>query len=514
MLNRIFNYLLIILVFFACSKNPEYSGISKNNLEKKLDEAVQNSEKSENIDLGIEILKFIDDKELTFDICCINSKILYLRIAKNLSTDGYNLQKEPILKALQNKDCNTNSLNSYLYNFLGIYYQINKKPDSASIQFKKAIYEANLDLDKSAAVDPIFNIMASYVNQEKYDSVLKYSLKGIKTLENSKRKQNRKKLFYANAAWSYAILGDFETSKLQLAETEKILAEEKNKDFDEDFFKAKKKVLETYGIIYNKQKKIDLLLANIAKLDSINKKIEGERARKDYQNFQKEIQLKQDLLDSNDEMINAQRALLIFAILFLIIILLITLKLNKTRKNLELSLEQRELLYDKLELSWKELEDSNNQLIRQTNEIENLLKNNEQSLFSKTLRLSNYKDAINNVLNNLNKLIDKNSSISVSKLMFIDTSLKNILIEEDIWEDFKFEFEKSRPDFFTKLLEQNPKLSIIEQKHCAYVVTNLKSKEVATILNLSPRSVETARYRIKKKLDLQDESLFDFLRKL
>ena len=57
-----------------------------------------------------------------------------------------------------------------------------------------------------------------------------------------------------------------------------------------------------------------------------------------------------------------------------------------------------------------------------------------------------------------------------------------------------------------------PKLSISEQKHCAYVAVNLKSKEVATILNLSPRSVETTRYRIKKKLNLKEKSLVEFLK--
>ena len=49
-------------------------------------------------------------------------------------------------------------------------------------------------------------------------------------------------------------------------------------------------------------------------------------------------------------------------------------------------------------------------------------------------------------------------------------------------------------------------------KHCAYIVTNLNVKEVANLIHISPRSVETARYRLKKKLNIgKDVKLTNFL---
>ncbi len=43
----------------------------------------------------------------------------------------------------------------------------------------------------------------------------------------------------------------------------------------------------------------------------------------------------------------------------------------------------------------------------------------------------------------------------------------------------------------------------------------MRTKDVANLINISPRSVETARYRIKKKLGLgKDENLFDYLYQL
>ncbi|MDG1042503.1 MAG: LuxR C-terminal-related transcriptional regulator, partial [Flavobacteriaceae bacterium] len=41
---------------------------------------------------------------------------------------------------------------------------------------------------------------------------------------------------------------------------------------------------------------------------------------------------------------------------------------------------------------------------------------------------------------------------------------------------------------------------------CAYLRLNLSSKEIAPLLNISPRSVEVKRYRLRKKMDLPHES--------
>ena len=50
---------------------------------------------------------------------------------------------------------------------------------------------------------------------------------------------------------------------------------------------------------------------------------------------------------------------------------------------------------------------------------------------------------------------------------------------------------------------------------CAYIKMNLMSKEIAPLLNISLRGVEIARYRLRKKLGLEEgENLAGFLQKL
>ena len=66
--------------------------------------------------------------------------------------------------------------------------------------------------------------------------------------------------------------------------------------------------------------------------------------------------------------------------------------------------------------------------------------------------------------------------------------------------------------FMNTIQCQFPLLSKNEKQLCALLRLNLSSKEIATVKNISPDSVKTMRYRIRKKLGLSnDVSLSDFL---
>jgi tetratricopeptide (TPR) repeat protein len=83
------------------------------------------------------------------------------------------------------------------------------------------------------------------------------------------------------------------------------------------------------------------------------------------------------------------------------------------------------------------------------------------------------------------------------------------------WESFRLHFEQVHPDFFGKLLKQNPKLTQNDLRICAYIKLNLSTKDIANILNVSDRTIQTSRYRIKKKLNLdQETNLVQFIQGL
>ena len=83
------------------------------------------------------------------------------------------------------------------------------------------------------------------------------------------------------------------------------------------------------------------------------------------------------------------------------------------------------------------------------------------------------------------------------------------------WEQFAVHFDSVHTNYLKKLKEHCPDLSVSDLKLAAYLRLNLSSKEIAQLMNISIRGVETSRYRLRKKLGLSNETnLFDFLIKV
>ena len=73
-------------------------------------------------------------------------------------------------------------------------------------------------------------------------------------------------------------------------------------------------------------------------------------------------------------------------------------------------------------------------------------------------------------------------------------------------------FDSVYANYLKKLKDYCPAITQSELKLAAYLRLNLSSKEIAQLMNISIRGVETSRYRLRKKLDVPNESnLTDFL---
>ena len=69
-------------------------------------------------------------------------------------------------------------------------------------------------------------------------------------------------------------------------------------------------------------------------------------------------------------------------------------------------------------------------------------------------------------------------------------------------------------NYLKKLSEVYPQLTINDKRLCAYLKMGLSSKDMAPLLNMSFRSVEMSRHRLRKKLSLtRDINLTEFLQK-
>ena len=107
-------------------------------------------------------------------------------------------------------------------------------------------------------------------------------------------------------------------------------------------------------------------------------------------------------------------------------------------------------------------------------------------------------------------------SISEENLVSLRRKTLRLLgqIDTNIEHDDDLQAFQSTYDFFKKLEEAYPELNNKEKLLCAYIKMNLLSKEIAPLLNISLRGVEISRYRLRKKLELEEgANLAEFLQK-
>ncbi|WP_417431803.1 two-component regulator propeller domain-containing protein [Halpernia sp.] len=115
----------------------------------------------------------------------------------------------------------------------------------------------------------------------------------------------------------------------------------------------------------------------------------------------------------------------------------------------------------------------------------------------------------NEVLSTIKKELSKDKDLGKkAALNLIDTNLN----DEDDWSFFETAFKNADKAFLDKIKKAHPDLTPNDLRFTAYLRLNLTSKEMAPLLNISIKSVETKRYRLRKKLGLpHDEGLINYI---
>jgi len=86
------------------------------------------------------------------------------------------------------------------------------------------------------------------------------------------------------------------------------------------------------------------------------------------------------------------------------------------------------------------------------------------------------------------------------------------ILKKHLWKYFEKAFNNTDKDFLKKIKDLHPNLTPNDLRFCTYLRLNLSSKEIAPLLNISTRSVEIKRYRLRKKINLShSEGLVDYI---
>ena len=137
------------------------------------------------------------------------------------------------------------------------------------------------------------------------------------------------------------------------------------------------------------------------------------------------------------------------------------------------------------------------------NEIES--KNRELAI--STMSIVKKNQFLSTIKSQLHSFKEKEKAVS-TVIRKIDQNLNS---EED-WKFFEVAFNNADKDFLLRIKAKHESLTHNDLKLCAYLRLNLSSKEIAPLLNISAKSVEMKRYRLRQKLNLSHEdNLMDYI---
>jgi len=139
-----------------------------------------------------------------------------------------------------------------------------------------------------------------------------------------------------------------------------------------------------------------------------------------------------------------------------------------------------------------------------------LIKNKE--LTTNVLYLLQKNELINSITARLLKLKANLKEENIAPVQKIIVDLQSIT-EKEVWEEFEYRFQSVHEEFYQNLKKKFPDLTPSEIKLAAFLRLNMTTKEIASITNQSVNSLETARYRLRKKLNItnQEVNLVNFL---
>jgi tetratricopeptide (TPR) repeat protein len=277
-----------------------------------------------------------------------------------------------------------------------------------------------------------------------------------------------------------------------------------------DYYKARGRFAEALYFLENFKSLQDSMFSEKSAqlIHDFEVKYETEKERKENQ-----------LLLKENEIRKRTHRFSMAAISFLVILSVISFwAFALKRKSLA---QSKELFASEKELSRLKIESVENQnthlreMLFAEEEIKKLqirsLEQQKQELTTATMLIANK----NEVFEKLKKLAEQiktngdNSNQDQAREIISEIDRQTDL--SDQWEQFKIHFESIHRSFFENLRNVNGCLTQNDLQLCAYIKLNLSTKEISRLMNITPESVNTHRYRLRKKLQLPAEQTLDEL---
>jgi tetratricopeptide (TPR) repeat protein len=127
----------------------------------------------------------------------------------------------------------------------------------------------------------------------------------------------------------------------------------------------------------------------------------------------------------------------------------------------------------------------------------------QTDLVSGAMRLATIQENINDMLTVVKQ------KEGIDDVDFLAKKLETLIKQEDYWEAFEKKFSEAHPDFKAHMAEVYPALNKTDLFFASLLKLRLPYKEIGKLMVISPESVVKRKYRLKKKMVIEDEEEFD-----
>lgn len=462
-----------------------------------------------------------------------------INLAQNNHIEALKIYQECLSISNEN---NFESLIPHLYNNIGLVYKQIEDFEDAKNNFEEAYKLFLKNNDEANSVYPLYNIaliqsivgndqdaidgylnltayhlktenwtsLASvynsiseiYLKNEDYDRAREYLEMALNAIEDKSDSFNTgpssfyEASIYTNAAELYFKEGETELAKKYAYKGIKL---SKANSYKLNIFKSAKILAE----IYDKAKRVDSSLVYYKTYIDFNDQYQDEYDVKQLTKLKMQNEFDEILKQNEIERIYKEaeyknrelRYIAVAGFAVLLAVILILLYINQRNRNAKLKLKEENLLLERKKLN-QDLEYKKKELV---SNMMYLMEKNEfiTSISKKLIELKpdakkDNKDLIQQIINE----IRQNSSTKM-------------------WEEFEIRFKEVHKDFYNELHKNHPDLTLNEVKICAFLRLNMSTKEISAITHQSVKSINMARFRLRKKLHIdRDENLIAYLKSL
>jgi hypothetical protein len=181
-------------------------------------------------------------------------------------------------------------------------------------------------------------------------------------------------------------------------------------------------------------------------------------------------------------------------------------------KEIEIN-EQKKIFEAETTEKKKEIKELKNQ------QLQYELRHKSQELASSTMNVIRKNEMLQEIMDSISKVsteikANHDTTAILSRLNKMERNIKQNIENDNNWKRFEENFDLVYENYLKRLGEAYPELGVSDKKLCAYLKMDLTSKDIAQLMNMSVRSVEMNRYRLRKKMNIDREvNLGEFLQR-